>query len=320
MKRVVAVAAALLGGLLAVAPLQAQTGAVRGKVVDEEGNGVPEAKVLIEAKGSSRKYQVKTNKKGEWAQVGLPSGSYNLSASKDDMTSPVGEIRVTLGDPADLSPIVLQKPRMVRRETGPEGTASAPTTGTPTLQEAFQKANVLTAEKKWDEAIAAYKAIAAESPGPEVYQNLGYVYTQKGDNAGAEESYAKVVELKPSAADVAAVLSKLYAQSGRLDKAVATMEKAAADNPTNAPAQFNSGIFLLNANQPDKAQAAFLKALEIDPAMHEAHYHLGTILVGQNKINESVAELEKYLATSPENQQFVATAQGLIAALKPAKK
>ena len=41
--------------------------------------------------------------------------------------------------------------------------------------------------------------------------------------------------------------------------------------------------------------------------------------MGQNKIPEAIANLEKYLSMNPTNAQNTATAQGLLAALKPKK-
>jgi hypothetical protein len=42
--------------------------------------------------------------------------------------------------------------------------------------------------------------------------------------------------------------------------------------------------------------------------------------VTQNKVAEAVAHLEKYLSLNPTNEQFVATAKGLLGAHKPSKK
>jgi hypothetical protein len=53
--------------------------------------------------------------------------------------------------------------------------------------------------------------------------------------------------------------------------------------------------------------------------MADAYFHLGTLMVGQNKVTEAVGYLEKYLAMNPTNPQNKATAEGLIAALKPKK-
>ena len=69
----------------------------------------------------------------------------------------------------------------------------------------------------------------------------------------------------------------------------------------------------------EEATAAFQKAAEADPGNPEIYYYLGTLSVGQNKIPEAIANLEKYLSMNPTNAQNTATAQGLLAALKPKK-
>lgn len=97
---------------------------------------------------------------------------------------------------------------------------------------------------------------------------------------------------------------------------MALLNEQASDNPADAVSQFNRGLFLLDGGNGAEALAAFEAALAADPELGEAHYHLGTILVGQDKVPESVAHLETYLATNPDNAQYVATAQGLIEALK----
>jgi len=56
-----------------------------------------------------------------------------------------------------------------------------------------------------------------------------------------------------------------------------------------------------------------------DPSLADAYYHLGTLMVGQNKIQDAVQYLEKFLAMNPTNAQNKATAEGLLAALKPKK-
>ena len=60
--------------MMLAAPAAAQTGGLRGKVTDTAGKPVEGAAVLIEAKGVTRKLTVKTNKKGEFIQIGLYPG------------------------------------------------------------------------------------------------------------------------------------------------------------------------------------------------------------------------------------------------------
>jgi tetratricopeptide (TPR) repeat protein len=111
-------------------------------------------------------------------------------------------------------------------------------------------------------------------------------------------------------------LARVYQESGQTDKAMALIEKTAGANPQDARAQFNRGIYLLNAGKSAEAIEAFEAAIKADPAMAEAYYHLGTQLVGQGKIPEAVQSLEKYLSMNPTDAQHVGTAQGLLKALK----
>src|SRR6185369_6633827 len=56
---------------------------VRGKVQDAQGKPVENATIVFEAEGTNRKMQTNTDKKGEFLQVGLQSGPYTVTASKD---------------------------------------------------------------------------------------------------------------------------------------------------------------------------------------------------------------------------------------------
>jgi tetratricopeptide (TPR) repeat protein len=306
------------GGLVACLALfssttaLAQTGSARGKVVDEKGQGIPEAKVTIEFQGGvTRKYETKTNKKGEFIQVGMPPGSYKFTATKEGLQGTFIETRISLGDATQIPDMMLKPPAAGAGAGGAAGDQ---------IRTQFKEALDFTQAGKLDEAEAKYKAILAIDPQiPEVHQNLGYVYSQKKDWANAEAAYQKALELKPGNPDVLSALARVYQDSGQPDKAMALMSKAAGDNPTDAKAQFNVGIFNLNSGKTEEAIAAFQKAVEADPTLADAYYHLGTLMVGQNKVTEAVQYLEKYLAMNPTNAQNKATAEGLITALKPKK-
>src|SRR6266496_6321317 len=312
MKRLLMAGGFLLGFTLVGAPAQAQTGTARGRVLDEQGQPLAEAKVLLEFLGGvTRKYETKTSKKGEYTQVGMYPGPYKITVTKDGFQGSVTEYRISLGDPTQVPEFKLISAAEARKAAG--GPSEE-------LQTGFKNAVALTQAGKLEEAEAAYKELVAKQPTiPELYHNLGYIYTQKKDWPKAEEAYKKAIELRPIYPDAATGLARVYQESGQGDKALELMSKAAGENPTDAKAQFNMGIFSLNAGKSEEAIAAFQKALAADPAMVDAYYHLGTLYVGQNKIPEAVQNLEKYLASNPTNPQNVATAQGLLAALKPKK-
>jgi tetratricopeptide (TPR) repeat protein len=309
MKRTLVAAGLLLGIGLLAAPAQAQTGTARGKVLDLQGQPIPDVKVLIEFQGGiTRKFETKTNKKGEYMQVGMQPGPYRFTASKDGYQPAVSDVRISLGDPTAIPDFKLATTAQAAQAAGSPAAE---------LRTAFQKAVELQTAGQLDEAEAAYRAILEKAPDvPEVYQNLGSVLAQKKDFAGAEAAYLKGLELRPDSADIATQLAKLYQDNGQPQKAMEIMAKSAGSNPTDAKAQFNQGIFLLNAQKNEEAIAAFEAAIKADPNMTEAYYRLGALMVGQGKIPEAIAHLEKYLSMNPTDAGNVAVAQGLLKAMK----
>lgn len=314
MKRGWILLAAFAAFCLPTATASAQTGAARGKVVDEQGQPVEGAKVELNYKGGvTRKYETKTNKKGEFTQVGLQSGIYEVTVTKEGYQPGLTGGRISLGDPTYLQDIKLRK-----AGAGGAAAGGGAASGADQLRAAFKNALDLTQAGKLDEAEAAYKDLLTKAPSiPEIHYNLGFVYTQKKDWANAEGCYQKALELKPDYSDAMLALTRMYQDSGQQQKAVEFMSKAASSG--DAKMLFNLGIFYLNTGKAEEAIQTLQKAEAADPTNAEIQYHLGTLMVGQNKIPEAVARLEKYLSMNPQNPQNVATANGLLQALKPKK-
>jgi len=318
MKRVYVAAGLVAAGLLlpSAAGWAQSTGAVRGRVVDEKGQPVPDAVISLDYQGGvNRKFDIKSNKKGEFTQVGLSPGAYRITVSKDGYQGTYIDSRVSLGEPSQLPDFKLVSKAAAQAAAGAE--TDKANAG---LRELFAKATQLSQEGKSDEAIAAYQEVLAKNPQiAEAHYNIGFIKAQKKDWPGAEAAYLKALEVRPGYSEATTALARVYQESGQADKATALLTKAATDNPKDAKAQFSLGVFYLNSGKSEEAAAAFQKSAEADPSNPEVYYYLGTLDVGQNKIPDAISHLEKYLSMNPTNQQNVATAQGLLAALKPKK-
>ena len=318
MKRVYVAAALVAAGLLLTADAgwAQSTGAVRGRVVDEKGQPLQDALVNLDFQGGvTRKFDTKTNKKGEFTQVGLVPGGYRITANKEGYVGTYIDTRVGLGEPMQIPEMKLMSKAAAQAAAGGEAEKA-----NAALREMFAKANQLTTEGKSDEAIAAYNEVLAKNPQiAEAHYNIGYLKSQKKDWPAAEAAYLKALEIRPGYGEAISALARVYQDSGQPAKATEILTKAATDNPKDGKVQFNLGVFYLNSGKAEEAAAAFTKAAEVDPTNAEVYYHLGTLSVGQNKIPEAIANLEKYLSMNPTNTQNVATAQGLLAALKPKK-
>lgn len=315
MKRIILAAGLLACLALPGADAQAQTGSVRGKVVDEKSQVVLEAKVTIEFQGNvTRKLETKTNKKGEYTQVGLPPGEYKITVTKDGYQGGYITLRVGLGEPTTVPEIKLLSANAAREAAGGGGAE---------LSAAFKKAYELSQQGKLEEAEAAYKTLLAGNLDADVstlvYNNLAVIASQRKDHATAEGHYRKALEIKADNTDALTGLAGVLQASGQGPKAEELLNKAGADFPSDPKVQFALGAFLFNTGRTADAASALQKAAKLEDVNPEVDYYLGSIAIGQNDVPGAIGHLEKYLASSPTNAQFKATAEGLIGYLKTKK-
>ncbi len=322
---VVALAVALVPFLAPVAGAQTPVTAI-GRVVDGQGNPIPDVQVLLDYKGHIvQKYRTKTDKSGVFTHVNIYSGPYRVTLTKEG----VGETSFNynfqeldrLAKPPDFK---LLPPKTVAAPP-PPGSGLAPAAGTAgaapvdatKLAADINAAIALSREGKQDEAIAAYEAVLATAPGvPLVHYNLGAAYKKKGDLAKAEVSMRKAVELDPGFLDGYVGLATLLAESGKQDQAIEAIRQGIAANPQSGRLQFALGVLAEGKGDPATAKEAFLKVEQLDPQNVEAQYHLATVALNMNDKAEAIARLEKFVATAPAGTPNVEVAKSLLAALQ----
>lgn len=304
MKQFFVMAGFLTALFLAAGEARAQTGAARGRVVDEKGDPITDATVAIEFQGLKRKFEVKTGKKGEYMQIGLPVGVYRFTATKEGLQGSYTEGKIGLGEATEIPDLVLKKPQ-----------AEGP--GRSQLLGEFNAAAALLKEGKLDESEAGFKALLEKHPGiPEAHYNLGVIQSRRKDYPAAQAEFQQAVDLKPDYVEAWTALSRAWEDGGDKAKALEILKEAESQNADSASVQFSFGVSYLKAQQFDEAEAAFKKAQTLDPSNSEVLFQLATISLNKGDTAGAVSLLEKYLASSPKNTQNVSTAQGLVAALK----
>lgn len=317
MKRLVVAGGLMLGLVLLGGEVSAQTGTARGKVLDDKGQPLEAAKILIEFQGGiNRKHETKTNKKGEYTQVGLNPGNYKITAEKEGFQTTFVQYKVSLGE-ATVIPEMKLSPG--KSGGGNAAAAAAADKAIAEIRAAVDSAIALVNAGKLAEAEAVYADLAVKNPTiPQLYYNLGVVQMQQKKAAESEASFLKAIEIKPDYTDAQSALVNLYLGTGQGAKAVEYTQKAATANPTDAKALFQVGYASFNAGKYEEAAEAFKKAEAIDASNAEIQYYLGSIAIGQNNVAECATRLEKYLAQAPTGPN-AATATQLLAACKPKK-
>ena len=313
------VACVALAALTLAVPAAAQsTGMVRGMVRDMQGQPVENAKVVIDAEGTSRHFETKSNKKGEFIQIGLPSGRYKVSAEKDKVVSNEANVSVSVSRPAEASLILGAAAAVAATKEAASKTEN--------LKKAFDEGVAASRAGNHDEAIAKFKAAADINPSCfDCYYNIAFSASQKKDYEAAEVAYKKAIEIKADYAEAYSGLANIYNATRKFDEAATASAKAmelsnaagagAAAGGGNADALFNQGVILWNGGKVADAKKQFEAAIAANPSHPEAHYQLGMALVNEGNLAGAGTEFETYLRLAPTGSN-AATAKGILATIK----
>src|SRR5713226_8734551 len=311
---------AALAALAIALPVAAQMGGmVKGTVIDDKNQPVDGAKVTITMTDTGRKFETKTDKKGQYLQIGLASGAYVVVAEKDKLSSAPSKATIRAGAPSELNLVIGVAAAALTKE----GMAKAGA-----LRAAFESGVALSQAGKHEEAIAKFnEGIAASPQCFDCYNNIGFSYTQMKDYDKAEAAYKKATELKPEDASAYNGLANIYNAQRKFDLAAQASAKAtelstslsgggaAGGGAGGADALFNQGVILWNGGKVAEAKKAFEGAIAANPNHAEAHYQLGMALVNEGNLQGAATEFDTYLKLAPTGPN-AATAKSLVAQLK----
>jgi len=298
---------------VSVAPALAQS-VVRGKVVDAQGKPVPDATVLFEAVDANRKTQTKTDKNGDFLQVGLSSGAYKVTASKDKVGSQTLNQNVRQGP---------NNPMSFTLSTS-SGVSSADKEAAAAIQASAGAAVEAMKAGRHDEAIAKFQEVIAKVPTcVDCYYNIGVSQMAKQQPAEAEASFKKAIELKPDNADAYTALANLYNSQKKFDlaaEASANAAKYTGAGGGGAEASYNQGVILFNAGKFAEAKTQFEAATKADPNHSMAQYQLGMTALNLGQIPDAVAALEAYMKVDPNGPKAAEVKAALPALQQMLKK
>jgi tetratricopeptide (TPR) repeat protein len=291
----------VLRGAVTVAMVLTMTAAalaqsiVRGRVTDAQGKPVDGATITFEAQQANRKIQTKTDKNGEFLQVGLSSGAYKVTAAKDGVGTETKDANVRQGQG--------QNPLMNFVLSAASSVTPADKQAAAAVQAAASAAMEAMKAGNHDEAIAKFNEVLAKQPNcADCYVNIGDAHRQKQRYAEAEAAFKKAIEVKPDSADAYTGLANIYNTQKKFDLAAEASANAAKYAPLgggNAEASFNQGVILFNSQKYAEAKAQFEAAVKADPNMAMAQYQLGMTALNLGQFADAVTALEAYLKVDP---------------------
>jgi cytochrome c-type biogenesis protein CcmH/NrfG len=320
MKRFVLVVGLTLVPLLVPTDALAQFGGVRGKVVDDDGNPIKDAAVVVETIGGQKfTLESRTGEDGTFHQVTThTSGPWIVTITRDGYQPwrTVDPLRIPLGGDTLVLPTVT----LARRATVSEVRSGQFKEATDLLvaaDTALKAGDTAGAEARLDEAEAALQAFVEENPEEAgAYFNLGLIADRRQDWARASAHYLKAAELKPQMVDasVGAAAALINAQDSA--RAAEVLEKALADHPDNTSLRSLMALAQYNQGHMSEAAALYEQVRQATPGNPEPLYYLGMIAVQENRREDAIALLEEFLSLDPPDPASVETAKNLVGALK----
>jgi Flp pilus assembly protein TadD len=299
---------------LSVAPAFAQS-VVKGKVVDAQGKPVEGATVTFESQGTNAKRDTKTDKKGEFLQVGLASGAWKVTAAKEGVGTQSQTGNVSQGRPVELAFKLAPAAPGVAGGGDPKAAAE--------LQAAATAAQTAMQAGKYDEAITQLQTIAAKVPTcADCYSSIGTAYAAQKKYSEAEAAYKKSIELKPENGEAYNGLVKIYNDQKKFDLAAEAGANAAkysgggTAGGGNPEAMYNQGVVLFNAGKFTEAKTQFESASKADPNMALAHYYLGMASLNGGDLPGATAAFEAYLKLDPDGSKIPASSPVKVNELK----
>ena len=310
---VVAVAA------LCVPPVFAQaTGTVKGVCKDMEGKPIAGANLEWVNTDNGRKYNLKTNKKGEYFSLGIEIGKYKVTLTQDGKqldsvnNFPVGGDEVTLDFDLKKSQVeaAQQKgitPEQLKQMQEQQAKAAKETNTVKVLNEKLAVANQAMQTGDFETAVNTLNEATQMDPTRDLlWARLGDAHlssapkqTDAAEKAkrytDAVSDYQKAIDLKKKVMetspkpDDAKYLAAYYnnlgqaeARTGQLEESVKAYDQAAALNPPGAAQYYyNQGAVLTNSGKVDEANTAFDKSIAADPTKAEAYYQKGVNLINK---------------------------------------
>lgn len=286
-----AIAAFFTAGLAGSAA--AQPGRVGGFVKDDKGDPIRGATIVAESSAFGASFSATTDAKGRFMMIGLGPGQWRFTAQAPAHEPQAGEMRVRVGVPNP--PITFEL-----RRSGPETTGALAGIAAKDLQADLAAADLLFSQQKWDEAVAAYRAILKRTPTLSVINlQIGAAYRSKKDFDAALGAYTALLSADPNHEKATIGIALTNLERGNPQAAEAALQKAAESPTVGRDVLFNLGEVKASTGAIDEAVKWYEKASATDPSWGKPLHKLGMLALEKGDRAAAVKYLGQVISVDP---------------------
>jgi tetratricopeptide (TPR) repeat protein len=262
-------------------------GRIRGVVLTEDGQPIPNVKVSFEYVRYGAKFETATDKNGKWVAANIRGGEWNIDFSAEGYVPK--QISTTVSEVIRAKPIEIVLKRTKKSIVSEK------------VSELLVKGNEFYNQKKYEEAIEEYQNILKENPMMYIInKNIGNCYYELGDYDTALEYFEKVLEEEPDSEEILVTMGNIYLEKGELEKGLSLFQQIDEEGITNPLTFYNIGTSFFNKGEIDKSIDYYNKAIVLDPNLSDAYYQLGLCYLNINEKEKAKENLNKFLELAPD--------------------
>ncbi|HKE32177.1 MAG TPA: tetratricopeptide repeat protein [Candidatus Angelobacter sp.] len=319
----------LLVLVLALGAAQAQTAQIGGQILGDDGKPLVNAKVTYSDANTGRKFNYKTDKKGQYTAIGVPYGNY-VVAITNEKGQEVATVPVSVGaNPEDNQiQLDLSKPDSEQQRHISRGGGSAPggpavgghtlpsTQGADQTQKGGQPAQ--QQPKYTKEQIEEIKKQNEKATGTNtlIQQALNSMNAKNWQEA--IPVLQQLIAADPNNWQYYSAMGDCLLNTDQYDQAVENYEKGIQlaesnttvdpKNPSTDPARkkageakmlTNEGNALLKLHKNKEAVDAYTKAASMDPNPAIAYFNLCATQYNTGNVEGALAACDKAIAVDP---------------------
>lgn len=276
---------------------------VEGSVKDQKGD--PIAGVTVKLRWGQSGHggpDLKTDKKGRWAILGLSGGQWDVDFEVPGYLPK--KISVSLSEAERNPPVQVQlEPQSQAQPESHEEIRVGGKTISKEASEAIEKGNAAFKERRLAEARENYLKALVELPDFEpLLMRIAAAYDGEGNTQDALKCARQAAEKDPNDVYAWLLIATIELQNGNLDAGKAALDKVPPEKITGPEVYMNMGIVLYNKKKPAEAEVAFGRALALKSDLADGYYYRGLARLQRNK-QGARADFEKYLELAPDGSE-----------------
>jgi tetratricopeptide (TPR) repeat protein len=195
-------------------------------------------------------------------------------------------------------------------------TSALGSTAAKDLQAELQNADQLYNQQKYDESIAAYRAVMAKAPALSVINlQIAAAYRNKKEYDNAIAAYNDLLKVDPTNDKAIVGVGMTNLEKGDLKAAEDTLTRAAEGPKPTREVFYNLGEVKFSKGLTDEAATWYQKASDLDPSWGKPIFKLALVQLNKGDKDATIKMLEKVISADPTSQE-AAQAKTVIEQLK----